>query len=153
MVWYCDSCGQPIQQPEDGWVEWIRLVDQTPGGRNLRLVHRFNASPRKDYQVCQFNQEVEFKKDQGTVADASLPEFLGPDGLMRLLVFLADDELPKDEVLEMIKRLYIPDYEQVRPHIKEAVSSGAVELSSRLGYPWQSEISAVLKFIEDRDSR
>ena len=153
MVWFCDSCSQSIQCPEDGWVEWIYLCGQSPSGRNLRLVHKFNTSPQEGYKRCQFDEKVEFQKDKGKVADASLPDFLGPDGLMRLLVFLADDELPKNDVLEMIKRLHIPGYEEARLFIKTAVSAGAVELNSRLNYPRQSEILVVLKFIAKYGSR
>ena len=49
--------------------------------------------------------------------DLSLTEFLGPDGLMHLLDFIAKGRVETSEVLEMIKRLNVPGYEQSRIHI------------------------------------
>jgi hypothetical protein len=123
------------------------LEKQQPSGRGLRLVHKFVASTRGDNKRCQYDESIEFSKDRGVLADASLQEFLEADGLMRLLIFLSENELPKNEVIEIIKRLHIPGYEQARLFFKEAIRDGVFEPDSPAGFHWQSEINAVLKHI------
>ena len=43
---------------------------------------------------------------------------MGPDGLKRLLEMLAEDKVGKVELLEIIKRIHIPRYEQARLHFR-----------------------------------
>lgn len=94
-----------------------------------------------------FNERAEFAKDEGTIADNSLTEFLGADGLMRLMVFISESELPTSEVLEMIKRLHIPGYEQARKHFKAAIHAGIFEPNMPENYYNQSDIQATKEFI------
>jgi hypothetical protein len=54
--------------------------------------------------------------------------------------------MPKDEALELIKRLHIPGYEQARLHFERAISEGVIERQYPPGYYNQSEIEAVLRF-------
>jgi hypothetical protein len=143
-TWICDSCGHLIETPEDGWVEWINLGPSKPG-RDLRLVHRYGAGPRRN--GCLHNEQAEFARDEGTAADLDLPSFLGPDGLMRLLVFISQSELPIPEVLQMIKRLHIPGYEHAHSHFRSAINAGAFEPNMPEDFYWQSDIKATLKYI------
>ena len=46
--------------------------------------------------------------------DLALPEFLGPDGLLHFLDFIAKGSIETPDVLEMIKRLHVKGYEQAR---------------------------------------
>lgn len=144
QTWICDSCGNVIEKAEDGRVEWITIGTEKTG-RDLRLVHRFGAGPKK--KGCLHNEQAEFAKDEGTVADNELTDFLGPDGLMRLLVFIAESELPTNDVLQMIKRLHIPGYEQAFRHFAEAIHEGVFEPNMPKDYYWQSDIIATNQFI------
>lgn len=146
--WICDTCGGYINNADDGWVEWISLMStgKSPSGRGLRLVHDHSSSPRAN--KCQYNSDVEYRKDKGTLSDLSLEDFLGPDGLMRLLVFISENELPKDEVLEMIKRLHIPGYELARNHFQKAINDGIFEPNMPKNFYNQSDIDATLRYIE-----
>ena len=165
--WICDTCGEIIQGKEDGWVEWIEFPEgghsfqeyiesQRKGGdiklrgRNLRLVHHYPASHRTSKYRCQFDQDYERRKDGGEVGDSSLESFLGPDGLMRFLDFIAENRFPNvQEVLEMIKRLLIPGYEHARLHFDSAISEGVIEPNPFKNYS-QSEIDAVLDYVSSR---
>ena len=69
---------------------------------------------------------------------------------MRLLQMLGEEDHPKEDVLEMIKRLHIPGYEAARGHFDEAISEGYFEPNTPEGYYHQSEIEATLAFIKDR---
>jgi hypothetical protein len=152
--WTCDTCGEIIKSVEDGWVEWvqIRQPDGTARGRNLRLVHRAPASPRRPNGTCQFDQRAEFRRDGGTVGDASLDEYVGADGLVTLLEMISDQRAPTEEVLTLIQRLHVPGYEQARHHFDAAISEGVFEPNTKPGYYRVSEIDKVLKWLRERKS-
>ena len=89
--WSCDSCGNAITRIEDGWVEW--LVSDERGKTRLkgvRLVHTRAASPKKRQKSgCQYDAASEFHDHRCLVEGLSLARFVGPDGLMLLLSFVA----------------------------------------------------------------
>jgi hypothetical protein len=136
--WFCDSCGERIEKVEDGWVEWITYPDKKGKDktRNFRLVHKQSS--------CQFNEKDEYKKDKGIVADVPLKSFLGVDGLTYLLSKIAINEIPTEEVLEMIKRLHVPGYEATRRHADRALRMGVIEQDNYPGYYSQNQIKTIL---------
>lgn len=150
--WICDECGEIIQCAKDGCVQWATYRDKDGRlrGRGLRIVHHYTASPLKDEHEhgCYLDHHPEFTKDGGTLSDLSVESFLGPDGLTRLLSFLARDEIPAGEVVEIIKRIHIPGYEMARPYIERAVAEGMIEPNLPEGFYWQREIKCI---IENRD--
>lgn len=154
MSWFCDVCGDEIRSTDDGWVEWISLSDGEGRrrGRDLRLVHHRPASPLRGTLAarCQFHERNEHARDGGIVNDLPLKSFLGPDGLMRLLAMIAEERAPRDEVLEMIKRLHIPGYEQARLHFVEAVAEDVFEPNTLPGYHHGDQIQAVLEWLAQR---
>ncbi|MBW2202170.1 MAG: hypothetical protein JRF71_15300 [Deltaproteobacteria bacterium] len=145
----CDTCGQIIEKPEHGWVEWISLVGKKPG-RNFRLVHHKPRSPNSGESGCQFNQAAEFAEDKGIVSDLPLTYFMGSNGLMSLLSMINQNDVPVDEVVEMIKRIHIPGYERARFYFKEAIDNGVFEPNMPENFYWQSDIEDTLKFAEDK---
>lgn len=152
-TWICDTCGYTIANPEQGWVEWLSCSDAGKrAGRGLRLVHHFPSSPLRDSAGtgCQYNGQVELHRDGMTVSDVPLLDFLGPQGLMDLLAMIAEDELPKEELLEMIKRLHIPGYEHARHHFAAAIAAGAFEPNTPKGYYQMSDIAATLEYAKER---
>ena len=114
----------------------------------MRIVHHVPASPSGKPPGCQFNGKAEYEKDGGIIADLPLKEFLGPDGLMQLLLLLYEDELPKEEVLEMIKRLHIPGYEIARHNFAHAINAGVFEPNRPENYYSTSDIEATIEFIK-----
>jgi hypothetical protein len=144
--WTCDECGEVIEKARDGWVEWLRAVgSEKKMGEGLRLVHHLPASPRKaNGMACQYDGHAEYRKRNLMLADLPLASMIGSDGLMKLLALLAQDYLPKDEVLEMIKRLHIPGYESARLYMDEAQSQGVYEPNTFQGkFPHQSQIETI----------
>lgn len=130
--WICDACGKDIASVGDGWVEWLNRLDpvtrRVEGSySNLRLVHHRRASPRASTKnACYHDEDAYFAKYEATVADLPLDSFIGPDGLVLLLEFLSDKRFVEpEEVLELIKRLHVPGYEQARPSFEAALADGA----------------------------
>jgi hypothetical protein len=147
--WFCDTCGEPIETIEDGWIEWIDYQDSEGNtkGRDFRLVHVLSASPYRNQREhgCHFDEQAEFKTDQGSVSDLPLESFLGADGLMFLLSKIDEGIISVAELLEMIKRLHIPGYEQARRHFDRALREGVIEQNMYPGYYTQEDISRVLR--------
>lgn len=154
----CDTCGEKIISPEEGRIEWYSFEDENGIRKHnkLRLVHEISASPLKKMNLkrkgCAFDLREEYFDPEGTVESDSLSEFLGPDGLMRLLSFIAKGEFPLTEVLRMIKRLNIPGYETARHHFRRAVSVGAISPETSEDYPEQKDIDAVLNWLQRKNA-
>lgn len=152
----CDTCGEKIISPDEGQIEWYSFDDENGIRRhnNLRLVHELSASPLKKMKLkrkgCAFDLRAEYFNTEGSVESHSLSEFLGPDGLMRLLSFIAKGEFPVAEVLRIIKRLNIPGYETARHYFRRAVSEGVISPGTLEDYPEQKDIDAVLNWLQQK---
>ncbi|BDU76411.1 hypothetical protein METESE_13690 [Mesoterricola sediminis] len=51
-----------------------------------------------------------------------------------------------ERVSELLKRLFVPGYEQARHHISAAIQEGELEPNRAHGYYSSEQIKAVLKF-------
>jgi hypothetical protein len=116
--WQCDACGQVIDRPEVGWVEWLGGSTRGTKAHGFRIVH--NSSR------CQYPSTAR-------VHDTHLTHLLGPDGLDRLLTLLTPDwhtgsreegVTHLDEWGELVRRLHIPHYEEARQYWSEAEANG-----------------------------
>ena len=134
--WRCASCGELITDIEVGWVEWLAGADEygTTRLKGLRLVHN----------LCRYDDRREFRKDQSLVEGLPLARFVGPDGLMLLLSLIAEGEMPRTELIELVKRLHIPGYELTRELFADAIHGGTVAPLVGEGFYMQSEIREVL---------
>lgn len=92
-------------------------------------------------------------RDKGLIRDVALSRFQGADGLMQLLALAAEERLPLESVIEMIKRIHIPGYERARSYLGAAAAHGVFEPNTRPGFPWQSQLDLVLRWLdEDEDN-
>jgi hypothetical protein len=146
--WRCTTCGALITRIEHGWVEWLATEgEQGAILKGLRLVHRGFAELEQSHGAeCRYDCHREFRNDKSIVEGLPLERFVGPDGLMLLLSFLAIGEMPKDDVLELAKRVQIPGYEQTRELFQEAMEEGVVTPAIRERYYLQSELDALLRW-------
>ena len=146
--WRCSCCGDLITSIEDGWVEWLASEDER-GERlkGLRLVHCLSPSAGSNGPGCRYDSVREFRNDRSIVEGLSLERFVGSDGLMLLLSFLASGEMPCGDVLELAKRVQIPGYEQARELFPEAIGMGVLSPTIGKGYYMQSEIRELLSWV------
>ena len=150
MGWRCASCGELITRIEDGWVEWLAAEDDygTTTVSGLRLVHRLVFNSRdSERNRCRYDDRREFQQDHSLVEGLPLDRFVGADGLMLLLSFLAEGDMPTEELLELVKRVHIPGYEQTRELFDEAIHGGAVAPLIGEGFYMQSEIHDLLRWV------
>ena len=140
--WRCDSCADMITSVQAGWVEWLASEDKHGNDilRGLRLVHR----GRQKNHNCRYDPLEEFRSGKTIVEGLPLERLVGADGLMVLLSFLAEGELPHWEILELIKRVQIPGYELVRNLSPRGQHSKPLSPVLSHGYYLQSEIREML---------
>ena len=149
LGWRCSTCGKLIQKVEDGWVEWLACPDETRGAKlkGVRLVHGPTA---REAHGCQYDSRLEFRKDRSIVEGLPLERFVGVDGLVLILSFLAGDEMPRDEVLELAKRVQVPGYELTHELFHAAIASGVFTPSIADGYYLQSEIWSLFRWASEQ---
>lgn len=112
--WKCDACGQIIDRPDTGWVEWLAGPTQGTKAHGFRIVHNSNR--------CQYPSSAR-------VHDVHLLHLVGTDGLANLLTLLVpgrsrgnheDGVANLDEWTEIVRRLHLPHYEEARQYWADA---------------------------------
>lgn len=115
----CDECGEVIEKIEDGWLEWIDVLNKPIYG--FRIVHVSGRSPRfMNGGNCYYPEGCE-------VSDMHLNEFIGFDGLAYLLSFFDRNLRDPKEVVEIVRRLHISHYEEARQYFKKAINDGFID--------------------------
>lgn len=123
--WICDSCGEVIEKPEDGYVEWQE------GMEKFRIVHHRGSSPRKpEGRDCFYPAAL-----RG--GDTALPGLLGDVGRVQLTSWLdAGEEFTSDlrrrvkslrEWVVLFRRLQVPLFEEARLYFDKAVEDGRLD--------------------------
>lgn len=129
----CDECGQIINSPDEGYVEWIENedADGKPVVKGFRIIHNSACSPFKEKgrEGC-----FKYAHTPGR-CDIDLEYFLSnaPQYLTSFLDlgFLHDPvgvvgSRIKDykEFTNFARRLLIPYYEEARTHFSEVLADG-----------------------------
>lgn len=107
----CDVCGNLIEKPEQGWVEWIdRIFSGERRAKGLRLVHSYGFGLKK-VDGCRYSQAM--LNPGEAVGDDKLEAFLGEAGIDRFLDKLRSQHFRVDELREMMKRLFVPGFDEM----------------------------------------
>lgn len=118
--WICDSCGGVIEKPRDGWLEWYTEKDKSLD-TGFRIVHHRES--------CMYN-DTTLEQQNRSPLDLGLPHALGSHGLGYLLFKLELSEkgvyklADIKELIEIIRRLHLPYYEEARLYWKDALRDG-----------------------------
>jgi hypothetical protein len=118
--WICDSCGEIIKKPENGWFEWY-INDNTNIEEGFRIVHHQKA--------CMYAAKS-LRKQNKLVADLNLTDVIGPNGLADSLFRIELSEKGvykiKDlrEFVEILRRLHVPYWEEARRYWDKAHKDG-----------------------------
>ncbi|MBI2873378.1 MAG: hypothetical protein HYY00_09360 [Chloroflexi bacterium] len=139
--WVCDFCGEVIERPEQGWIEW--LADPSDGFRQegFKIVHYAPYSPRKPRGRC---YHYDNPPSGRRALDIYLSEFVGEKAMPQLLVFVDGGPYREKEYggprvkdlrewAELVRRLTIPYFEEARFYMKRADISGFFAGASE---PW-----------------
>jgi hypothetical protein len=130
--WICDTCGEIIQSPEQGYVEWMETNDKRHG---FRIVHHASHSPRKGIGGDCYYGIVE----RG--GDGSLTDFVGARGLLELTSWIdvgewhdskySEPEVDLREWTTLFRRLHAPYYEEARhctQELRDELDCGADQI-------------------------
>ena len=110
--WICDVCGELVASPADGLLEW--RVEERAGGTPRTLLSGFRLVHAEGCRAAD-------------CPAAALTRYTGRGGFARLLTFL-DPPLAADaggaahgvasprEYAELLRRLYVPYYEEARQY-------------------------------------
>ncbi|MFH0915650.1 MAG: hypothetical protein V1912_04295 [bacterium] len=129
--WICDTCGELIKRPEEGWVEWLEGIDDRVG--DFRICHAVPFCPLAQDEItgpfCQ--QHV----GRLGMHEMPLEDFADQGGLLEMLSFVdVDVGLDKEyqgyrardlhEWAETCRRLLLPYYEEARIYWDDARNDG-----------------------------
>lgn len=164
--WVCDTCGEVIRSAKEGWLEYLRdLGDATPRVHSFRIVHHAAYSPRRPADLPRgaragLDERCSVHDKAAGRQDDHLERYLGSAGLTRLLVELDWGPLhdPDErrgvggsprELVEVIRRLHVPHYEEARRYFQRARAEG--ELGS--GDPYYQHHPETLRQIVEEYGR
>jgi len=113
--WICDSCGEIINSPKQGYVEWMETRGKVHG---FRIVHHALYSPYRYRNDCYY-------KDDESGGDCSVRDLIGIRGLVNLTSWIDvgewhDPQYSGPRVRDLrewttlFRRLFIPYYEEAR---------------------------------------
>lgn len=149
--WICDTCGELIEKPEQGWLEW-KYKHGTPGTvSEFRICHQLLSSPEKDS-----NREGCYRHAGPGRQDNHLHYFVGPDGMISLLAKLDQGRVidPDGKSVcgvsdvanwtETFRRLYVPYYEEARQHFDAANGDGFFDGANEVSVFTQEKLQGVI---------
>ncbi len=149
--WYCDTCGEIIEKPKDGWVHW--RTDQPGKAYGFEIMHHARASPRGGFNGC-YHARME--------QDMHLEAMLGPRGIVRLLSLVdagsyhdrAGSGVPGVADLrgwvELFRRLHLPYYEEARLYFERARQDGHLQGESEVALYLEATLKSLCETYGDQ---
>ena len=123
---FCDTCGQVIENINQGWVEWLDDV-------NSETSTLVNSA----FRICHHKNRCQKLAKHSRCSDLPLSEFVGDIGRIQLLgmldigpyhnpEFTGPGIVDFREYAEFIRRLTFPYYEEARTYWSRAISDGFI---------------------------
>lgn len=137
--WYCDHCGEIINTSNEGWLEWYKdiIEKEFSKRKGYRIVHH--------NKHCMYDTRQMFSQNK-LVSDMHLTDYIGPDGLVLLLSDLDYGDVENNsELVEIIRRLHTPYYEEARKYHDIAKEEGYFSGENEVTRYLQSTSKYILK--------
>ncbi len=149
----CDKCGEIINKPEEGWIEWISEINNDDYKvYGFKIVHHSLHSPLKRGGCYHYT-------NHSGRSDSHLNHFL-ENCIIQLLSFL--DQGPylspeykgprvKDmrEFVKLTRRLTIPYYEEARLYFGEAESDGVFDGANPISFYLPDTLEYIVETYSD----
>ena len=159
----CDRCGQVIEKPGDGWVEWLTVKEnefRSYKGKGFKIVHHSPKSPLKSGSrgaSCYHYDRYPNRSDN------HLEYFLGENGMVLLLsnldpgeAFTEEESLPLitdvREYIDFMRRLTIPYYEEARKYWADAKNDGYFDGANELWTYLPSNLKTLIETYGDEEN-
>jgi hypothetical protein len=133
------KCGEVIEKPEEGWVEWLTENGTLKKG-DFKIVHHIAASPlREKGRDCYHYSRVESQNSE-------LRYLCGLDGLAELSAWVYSPGV-KDpaEWAETFRRLQVPHYEEARRYWQIAQSDDYFDGMDEVGRYSQLVLNEIIQ--------
>lgn len=139
--WYCDNCGEVINKPGDGWFEWYHEIGEQGNNEGYRIVHNDRKCMYDDRRLLAENKSR---------SDMHLTAYIGLDGLISLLSHIEfNDAKDNSELVEIIRRLHIPYYEEARKYHHVAEEEGFFSEENEITRYLQSTSKDIIENFKD----
>lgn len=149
--WYCDCCGEIIERPEDGYVQFRRSRENDLLYDDFVIVHHKTVSPRRNTRHGCYIYD----------SDSDLESFLGDNGKVHLLSLLDPGEYHMPEFMSMTSnirrwndffmRLQLPYYEEARRYWSRAMSDGYFGDSNEIYIYLPENLRRMIQHYENQD--
>ena len=148
--WICDVCGEIIERPEDGYVQFHR--NEHGQYDDFIIVHHRPASPRKNLQNACYKYS----------SDSDLESFLGDHGKVELLSLLDPGVYHLKQYRQMVAdirkwndffmRLQLPYYEEARKYWSRASIDGYFADSNEIYIYLPENLKRMIQHYEKEDN-
>lgn len=137
----CDTCGEIIEKPEDGYIEWRQFRNKETNMyevKNFHIVHHISALPNKNLSMgC---QHLDFDNLHDMPLNSFIDENYKMANLLRFIdmgdIIIPDYKqthvLDVRNFVETFRRLTIPYYEEARLYWNEAKDDGCFDGASEV---------------------
>jgi hypothetical protein len=131
---FCDTCEGIIEKPEDGWVEWLTSYDD----ERERWVE-------KNFRICHHVANCMRLASHPDVSDNHLHNLLEDNTMVIQLYGMLESESDPNggfgvedigEVVEFLRRLTLPYYEEARRYWEEAIKDGCIRVGVSEIHPY-----------------
>jgi len=148
----CDQCGELIQRPEHGSIEWksVAPAEHPVKARGIRIVHAHGFGPNE--KGCYYQAVGGLVAQDEVVGDKSLVELQRGDGIVWILGKKTDKAITEDEADELLKRLYVKHYDRARSHFKSAIEDGILDKNVPFGCWPEADLKRVVDWIDGREN-
>lgn len=149
----CDECGQTIDSPSDGYVEWEEVEeDGHYTVRGLRIVHKPHASP--NYGGCYRYEGSPYRLDNELTFFLEYPQqhlfsFLDPGIVHNREQRNFNKVADFPAFVDFFKRLTIPYYEEARIYFPQAMRDGLVD-DNEIGLYTPERLQAIIEHYAGR---
>jgi hypothetical protein len=117
--WCCDICGRQVTE-EKVTIEWVDArIDGEYAGYGWEFIC--------DKPACRYSIE-DSELARPSIGRHSLTELIHRSGRQRLNQYLLEGRLSNDDYVEMTNRIWVPEYELARPHLRAAFEANVFEL-------------------------
>lgn len=158
----CDCCGQLIEKPQDGYVEWRNEPDPVSGqfiAGQFKIVHHYNASPLQTFARC---YPYSHHPDRNSMELYEFMKFL-PQNLIFFLDtgYISNPERESisqvanyAEFADFIRRFTVPYFEQARLFFPRARREGLLEGYNEISLYMEHTLKYIIEyFTQPREDR
>ncbi len=153
----CDSCGQLIEKPENGYVEWKNELDPVSGSyktSGYRIAHHSDSSPLKAPQACYLYSRLPGSNSVNLdlfleFLPQQLPFFLDAGYICNPQRTSCPQVADFAEFTDFMRRFTVPYFEQARLFFPKAKEEGLLEGYNAINLYTKTTLKSIIHYFLD----